>query len=80
MTLRRLLSNFGLYAFCLATSADLSDIAVEAAATATSVAHALAVGERVDLDALRRWNEPVDIDCLCFPHDSAPVAPACAND
>lgn len=80
MTLRKLLTNFGLYALCVATGAEHADLAADAAGAATSVARSLVVGERIDFGAFRTWKDRLDIDCVCFPHDSPPVAPACAND
>ena len=75
MTLRKLMTNLPLYALCLGLGG------VDAAADAASAAaRALVAGERIDLARVRAWTECAASDCVCLPHDSAPVAPTCAND
>ena len=75
MTIRKLLTNLPLYAVCLGLGG------VDAAAVATTeTVRALVSGERIDLALVQAWKGRAAFDCLCLPHDSAPVAPACAND
>lgn len=75
MTIRKLLTNLPLYAVCLGFGG------FDAAATATTdTVRALVSGERIDLALVQAWKDCAVFDCLRFPHDSAPVAPACTND
>ena len=75
MTLRKLLTNLPLYALCLGLGG--ADSAAHAAST---FARAVVAGERLELAWTRAWSGCAALDCVCLPHDSAPVAPACAND
>ena len=75
MTIRKLLTNLPLYVVCLGFGGI--DGAADSAAAA---ARSLVAGERLDLAWVRAWRDCAAFDCACLPHDSAPVAPACAND
>ena len=75
MTIRKLLTNLPLYVVCLGFGG------IDAAAdTAADAARALIAGEPVELARVLTWRDCAALDCVCLPHDSAPVAPACAND
>lgn len=75
MTLRKLLTNLPLYALCLGL-----DGADTAARAADAFARAVVAGDPIELAWTQAWSGCAALDCVCLPHDSAPVAPACAND